>query len=79
MLMDMSKTTEEAEEVTKEKPGTVEVLRERVEQLEKVVQKGARDVETFTSEKPLYALGITLLAGVFVGILIGAAVSRRRD
>jgi len=57
----------------------LEALKDRVDKLEDIVEKGVKDMEAFAREKPTYAMGIALLGGVFVGFLIGAAVSRRGD
>lgn len=77
-----------AEKETEEEKGTtedqkervdMEALKERLDKLEDIVEKGVKEMEAFAQEKPMYAMGITLLGGVFVGFLIGAAVSRRGD
>ena len=57
----------------------IEALKDRLDRLEEIVEKGIKDVAVFTREKPTYAMSIALLSGVFVGFLIGAAVSRRGD
>lgn len=75
------KETEEEKkpiETLKEKVD-MEALKERVDKIEELVEKGIKDMEAFAKEKPAYAMGIALLGGVFVGFLIGAAVSRRGD
>lgn len=66
----------EATEVQKERVD-MEAIKERVDKLEDIVEKGVKEMEAFASEKPMYAMSIALLGGVFVGFLIGAAVSRR--
>ncbi len=55
----------------------IEALKERIDKLEDIVDEGVKEMEAFASEKPMYAMSIALLGGVFVGFLIGAAVSRR--
>ena len=55
----------------------LDALKERVDKLEDIVEKGIKEMEVFAQEKPMYALSVALLGGVFVGFLIGAAVSRR--
>ena len=57
----------------------MEALKERIDKIEELVEKGVKDMEAFAKEKPAYAMGIALLGGVFVGFLIGAAVSRHGD
>ena len=57
----------------------IEALKDRVDRLEEIVEQGVKDMKLFAREKPTYAMGIALLGGVFVGFLIGAAVSRRGD
>jgi len=57
----------------------MEALKDRVDKLEDIVEKGVKEMKAFTQEKPMYAMSIALLGGVFVGFLIGAAVSRRSN
>ncbi len=59
--------------------GDIDALKERIDKLEEIVEKSVKDMEAFAREKPSYAMGIALFGGVFVGFLIGAAVSRRSD
>jgi hypothetical protein len=68
---------EEKNMETLEERVDLDALKERVDKLEDIVEKGVKEMEAFASEKPMYAMSIALLGGVFVGFLIGAAVSRR--
>jgi len=48
----------------------------RVARLEKNLRIDIDKVEGYTREKPIEALGITLLAGVILGFLLGKSRSR---
>ena len=58
---------------------TAEDLNKRVEDLEKMVGTYKNLAEDKIKSKPLESVGIVLLGGVLLGVLIGMAVSRRKE
>ena len=69
-----------AEKVVHEKiEPTMKILDERVAMLEKQLQMSKEKVEDFTREKPMMALGITLIVGIGLGFILGKAASKGKD
>jgi len=57
---------------------SIEELKERVDKLGEVVENCKCQVEDFTKEKPLVALGVAFLVGIATGAIVAAAVSSRK-
>ena len=75
MIILTVKQTIEAEKETKK---VVEDLKERIDKLTGLVEKGKGEVEGFTKESPLVALGVAFLVGLATGAIVVATVSSRK-
>ncbi len=64
----MMKTTRQA----------IDDLRERVDRMTSMAEKRKDDVEEFTKNNPLPALGIAFLVGLATGAVVIAAASSKR-
>jgi ElaB/YqjD/DUF883 family membrane-anchored ribosome-binding protein len=51
----------------------------RVARLEKSLKLDINKVEDFTRDKPVEALGITLLIGAGLGLLLGISIAKAKD
>jgi len=70
-----------AREETIEKVETkkaIDELKERIDKLTTMVEKGKGEVEEYTKENPLVALGVAFLAGIATGAIVVAVVSSRK-
>lgn len=56
---------------------TIEDLQRRLEGMEKITDKYKMVLEERIRSKPLESAGLIFVGGIILGVLIGAAVSRR--
>jgi F0F1-type ATP synthase assembly protein I len=56
---------------------TIEDLQRRLEDMEKMSEKYKTMLEERIRSKPLESAGMIFIGGIVLGVLIGAAVSRR--
>ncbi len=56
----------------------IDELKERIDKLATMVEKGKGEVEEYTRENPLVALGVAFLTGMATGAIVVAVVSSRK-
>ncbi len=71
-------TEEESAELMRSTKRAIEELRERVDKLTNLVEKGKGEVEEYTKANPMAALGIAFLVGIATGAIVAASVSHKR-
>ena len=66
------------ERVMSEKPKiTTEELQKRLSDLTELVESSRVELEGMIRRKPLESAGVAFLAGIVVGVLVGASIARR--
>jgi len=66
------------ERVMSEKPKiTTEELQKRLSDLTELVESSRVELEGMIRRKPLESAGVVFLAGIVVGVLVGASIARR--
>jgi len=70
----------ENEETTEtvETKKAINELKERIDRLTSLVEKGKGEVEEYTKANPLVALGAAFLVGIATGAIVVAVVSSRK-
>jgi hypothetical protein len=76
-MLVMIVSEEESTELTKERKA-IEDLKERVDRLAVMAEKGRGQVEDFTKTNPLPALGIAFLVGIATGAVVVAAAASKK-
>jgi len=56
---------------------TVEELQKRLGDLKEFTETSRVELEAMIKRRPLESAGVVFLAGIVVGVLIGASISRR--
>jgi len=56
---------------------TVEELQKRLGDLKEFTETSRVELEAMIKRKPLESAGVVFLAGIVVGVLIGASIARR--
>ena len=57
---------------------TVEELQKRLGDLKEFTETSRVELEAMIKRRPLESAGVVFLAGIVVGVLIGASIARRR-
>ncbi len=69
-------TEETIEKVETKK--AIDELKERIDKLTDLVEKGKSEVEDFTRANPLVSMGVAFLTGMAAGAIVVAMVSSRK-